>query len=65
MNEAVYVSDKYCQHTRYCGNRNEKVMYAEGTGEIFVGGSESYEQWRTVSHRFCPHCGTKVIKKGV
>lgn len=46
--------------TEKCGRCGEPVVYAVGTGVMFYGASESYEEWRTVRHRFCPHCGEKV-----
>lgn len=35
-----------------CPKCGTKVKYVEGTGHIFVGGSESYEDWHCVKHNF-------------
>ena len=34
--------------TEKCPKCGEKVMYAVGTGTIFHGASESYEDWRVI-----------------
>lgn len=49
--------DRFTEKCPKCG---EKVMYAVGTGTIFHGASESYEDWRVVEHNFCPNCGEKM-----
>ena len=47
-------------NTEKCGKCGTLVIYAEGTGDVFIGGSESYENWRIIKHKFCPECGEKV-----
>ena len=49
--------DRFTEKCPKCG---EKVMYAVGTGTIFHGASESYEDWRVVEYNFCPNCGEKI-----
>ena len=46
--------------TEKCPKCGEKVMYTVGTGTIFYGASESYEDWRVVEYNFCPNCGEKM-----
>lgn len=46
-----------------CPKCGTKVKYVEGTGRIFVGGSESYENWHVVEHNFCPNCGEKIERE--
>lgn len=46
-----------------CPKCGTKVKYVEGTGHIFVGGSESYEDWHCVKHNFCPNCGEKMERE--
>ena len=46
--------------TYLCPICGTKVGYAKGTGHIFVGASESYEDWHFKKHRFCPECGAKL-----
>lgn len=43
-----------------CPKCGTKVKYVEGTGHIFVGGSESYEDWHVVKYNFCPNCGADM-----
>lgn len=50
--------------TEKCPKCGEKVMYAVGTGTIFHGASESYEDWRIIKHDYCPRCGTKIEREG-
>lgn len=50
--------------TEKCPKCGEKVMYAVGTGTIFHGASESYEDWRVIKHDYCPRCGTKIERDG-
>lgn len=47
-------------YTEKCPKCGEKVMCAVGTGTIFHGASESYEDWRVVKYNFCPNCGEKM-----
>ena len=46
--------------TEKCPKCGEKVMYSVGTGTIFHGASESYEDWRIIKHDYCPRCGEKI-----
>ena len=46
--------------TEECPKCGEKVMYAVGTGIMFHGASESYEDWRVIKHDYCPKCGIKI-----
>ena len=50
--------------TEKCPKCGEKVMYTVGTGTIFYGASESYEDWRVIKHDYCPRCGTKIERDG-
>lgn len=50
--------------TEKCPNCGEKVMYAVGTGTMFHGASESYEDWRIIKHDYCPRCGIKMEREG-
>lgn len=50
--------------TEKCPKCGEKVKYAVGTGTIFYGASESYEDWRVIKHDYCPRCGTKIEREG-
>lgn len=43
-----------------CGKCGAPVLYTRGTGHIFQGASESYEDWKTIKHKYCPECGEKV-----
>lgn len=49
--------------TEKCPKCGEKVMYAVGTGTMFHGASESYEDWRIVKHDYCPRCGIKIERE--
>ena len=49
--------------TEKCPKCGEKVMYAVGTGTMFHGASESYEDWRVVEYNFCPNCGEKMERR--
>lgn len=62
MNEELKpVKCNYGGEIQYiCPNCKTKVGYTEGTGHIFIGGSESYEDWRVIEHEFCPGCGMKL-----
>lgn len=46
-----------------CGKCGAYVTRIHGTGNIFHGGSESYEEWRTETHDYCPRCGEKVERE--
>lgn len=46
-----------------CPKCGTKVKYVEGTRHIFVGSSESYEDWHCVEHKFCPNCGEKMERE--
>ncbi len=48
------------EFTEKCPKCGEEVMYAVGTGTIFHGASESYEDWHVVKYNFCPNCGEKM-----
>lgn len=48
-----------------CPKCGTKVKYVEGSRHIFVGGSESYEDWRVVEHNFCPNCGEKIDREDI
>lgn len=46
--------------TEKCPKCGEEVTYVIGTGVMFHGASESYEDWRIVEHNYCPGCGEKM-----
>lgn len=46
--------------TYRCGKCGAEVMYTRGLGTYTVTAYESYEDWETVKHRFCPECGERV-----
>lgn len=46
--------------TELCPKCMHKVAYARGTGRMFYGANESYEDWEYIEHNFCPHCGEKI-----
>ena len=50
-------------YTELCPKCGTKVAYTIGTGNIFHGASESYEEWRYIEHKFCPNCGTKIERE--
>ena len=50
-------------YTERCGKCGELVKYAQGTGTMFCGASESYEEWETKMYKYCPNCGEKVERK--
>lgn len=50
-------------HTELCPKCKAKVKFTEPTGYHFQGASESYYDWRTVVHNFCPNCGIKIDRE--
>ena len=46
-----------------CGRCGAPVLYTRGTGRMFHGASESYEEWETIRHKYCPECGEKVERE--
>lgn len=46
--------------TEKCAKCGTYVMKIVGTGHIFCGVSESYEDWYTEKYKYCPNCGEKV-----
>jgi ribosomal protein S27AE len=57
INKPIRIDD----FTEKCPKCGEKVMYVVGTGTIFHGASESYEDWRVIKHDYCPRCGSTEI----
>lgn len=49
--------------TEICPRCGHKVAYAKGTGIMYHGASESYEDWRYIEHKFCPNCGAKIERE--
>ena len=46
-----------------CGKCGEKVDYTVGTGEIIRTNQETYGNWHSISHEYCPSCGEKVDRR--
>lgn len=46
-----------------CPKCGATVAYEDGTGRMFHGASESYEEWRYVKHKYCPECGEKMERE--
>ena len=49
--------------TEKCGKCGALVKYTMGTGKMMTGASESYEDWVSIQHKFCPECGEKVDRE--